>query len=241
MQSASTQTPGAAAERLRKTRRRLISTLAAPVLAAGVGTLPLAARKRRKNPRVKTRRVTRTFANGGQIRIPARVNEIGAATPYPASINVSGLAGGRVTNVTVTLKGLSHGTGREVCVMLARDTTNAILMVKTGGPKAISNVTLTFDDAAEFTLPLETAVSSGRFQPTSNEVAENLHFYFPPPAPLPSGNSLLSAFRGLEAEGSWRLYVADSVGAVDGAIAGGWELTITADVPKKRKKNRKKR
>lgn len=104
MQSASKLTAGAAAERLRKTRRRLIATLAAPVLSAGVGTLPLAARKRRKKPRVRTRRVTRTYANDGQIRIPARLNEIGPANPYPASIAVRDLAGGRVTSVTVTIK-----------------------------------------------------------------------------------------------------------------------------------------
>jgi hypothetical protein len=241
MQSASNQTPGAAAERLQKTRRRLIAAMAAPVLASAADALPLAARKRSKKPRVKTQRVTRTYVNDGQISIPAQVGGIGPANPYPASIAVQDLAGGRVTNVTVTIKNLTHEVDREVGVMLAKDTITTVLMVRTGGLVDVIDATLTFDDLADSALPVNAPLASGRFQPTMNLAAANLVFYFPAPAPLPSGNSLLSAFQGIEANGSWRLYVADGAVGLDGAVAGGWELTITADVPKKRKKKRKKR
>lgn len=241
MPSASKRTPSEAAAHVWRTRRRLVASLAAPVLAVGAGTLPLAARKRRKKPKVKTTRVTRTYVNDGQIRIPAQAGGIGPANPYPASIAVTDLAGGRVANVTVTIKDLSHDVDREVCVMLARDTINTVLMVKTGNLSDAINLTLTFDDLADSALPLNTPLASGRFQPTMNLAVASLPFYFPAPAPAPSGNSLLSAFQGIDPNGSWRLYVADGAVGLDGAIAGGWELTITADVPKKRKKKRKKR
>ena len=243
MQSASNDTAGEAAARLRTTRRLLIAAVAAPVLAAGTGRLPLAARKRkrRKKPKAKIRRVTRTYVNDGQIRIPAQVAGIGPGNPYPASIAVQDLAGGRVTNVTVTIKNLTHLVDREVCVMLAKDTVNAVLMVKTGNLVDVIDVTLTFDDLADTALPVNAPLVSGRFQPTMNLAASSLVFYFPAPAPQPSGNSLLSAFQGADANGSWRLYVADGALGLDGMIAGGWELTITADMPKQRKKKRKKR
>lgn len=50
------------------------------------------------------------------------------------------------------------------------------------------------------------------------------------PAPLPTGNTALSTFDGLDPNGDWRLFVVDEVFSADGAVSGGWELTITAEV-----------
>jgi hypothetical protein len=52
------------------------------------------------NPSVTT---TTTFNSSGGITIPSQ----GAGSPYPSTINVSGM-NGTVTNVTVTLKNLTH-------------------------------------------------------------------------------------------------------------------------------------
>ena len=241
MQSSRKEPPGAAGG-LARTRRQVIAALAVPVLATGTVISPLAARKRRKKkPKAKTRRVTRTYVNGGQIRIPGNAGELGRADPYPSSLVVADLKGGTVRHVSVTVKGLTHGTGDEVLLMLAKDTTNAVLMVRTGGKAPVNNATITFDDLAATTLPLATALVSGQFQPTLNDALTSLPFHFPTPAPELNGNSLLSAFQGADPNGSWRLYAADRAIGGDGAISGGWELTITADVPKARKKRRKQR
>jgi hypothetical protein len=125
--------------------------------------------------------------------------------------------------------------------MLAKDTTNAVLMGLAGFDETMAGVTLTFDDAATNALPQATTIISGRYQPTNFIPLVNLKDYFRAPAPLPSGNTRLSAFRGLGANGAWRLYVSDGALGTNGAIAGGWELAITADVPRKRKKKKKKR
>ena len=223
-----------------QSRRRLLAdavlvAVGAHVVASGTAD----AGKRKKKP--ATRTITRSFVNDGQIRVPANLNGSGAANPYPASITVAGLKGATVRSVTVTLKGVSHESGRELNVMLAKDTTNAILMGEAGGFNAFAGVTFIFDDTAENALPKSTTLVSGRFQPTSFINREFLPNYFRAPAPVPSGNSLLSAFRGADPNGSWRLYASDSVIAIDGSISGGWELTITADVPMKRKKKKKKR
>lgn len=218
-----------------RTRRQVVIFVAAAVVSAG-GTAATRARKRKKKP--KSVSVTRTFVNDGQIRIPAIIEGLGAANPYPAPITVEGFRG-VVTHVTVTLKGISHEQSYQVEVMLAKDTTNAVLMGRTGGTESMADVTLTFDDAATRALPQTAAITSGRYQPTNFIALVDLPAYFRAPAPLPSGNTSLAAFDGLDPNGTWRLYVTDGALNTDGAISGGWELTITADVPKKRKKKKR--
>lgn len=221
-----------------RSRRRLLADAGLVACAAlGAAKATADAGKRKKKP--STRTITRTFVNDGQIRVPANFNGGGAANPYPASITVSGMNGATVSSVTVTLKDVSHESGRELNVMLAKDTTNAILMGAAGGYNSFAGATIIFDDTAENALPQSTTLVSGRFQATSFINPEFLPNYFRAPAPLPSGNSLLSAFRGADPNGSWRLYASDSVIAIDGSISGGWELTITADVPKKKKKKKR--
>src|ERR1019366_1274260 len=69
----------------------------------------------------------------------------GLATPYPAVINVSGLAG-LVAKATVTLTNLSHGYPSDIDILLVSPTgQNSFLMAKCGGSYAINDVTLTFD------------------------------------------------------------------------------------------------
>jgi hypothetical protein len=198
--------------------------------------------RRRKKKKPSTQTVTRTYLNDGQIRVPAVAGTAGAANPFPSSITVTDLTGATLRSVTVTLKGLSYGSGDEIAVMIAKDAVNAILMGKAGGDEEIVNASITFDDNAERALPEATAIVSGQFQPTNYYSSSVLPNLFTAPAPLASGNSLLSAFRGADPNGSWRLYVTDPIiGGADGVISGGWELTVTADMPKKRKKRKKKR
>ena len=222
-------------QRSRPSRRQILSVLTAAAVGAG-RNVSVSARKGKKP---KTVSVTRSFVNDGQIRIPANVEGLGASNPYPASITVEDFPG-VVSNVVVTLKGVSHDESREVEVMLAKDTTNAVLMGLAGFDEAMTNVTLTFDDGAAFGLPKSATIVSGRYQPTNFISLMNLPSYFRAPAPLPSGNTRLAAFRGLAANGVWRLYVTDGALNTDGAISGGWGLTLTADVPKKRKKKKKR-
>ena len=179
-------------------RRRFMTLPAVAAVSAG-GSASTHARKGKKKP--KTVSVTRTFLNDGQIRIPANDGGQGAANPYPAAITVEDFPG-VVTSVTVTLKGISHDESREVEVMLAKDTTNAVLMGLAGFDETMAGVTLMFDDAATNALPQATTIISGRYQPTNFIPLVNLKDYFRAPAPLPSSNTRLSAFRGLGANGA---------------------------------------
>jgi subtilisin-like proprotein convertase family protein len=148
-------------------------------------------------------------------------------TPYPSSIGVSGVPG-VITKVTVTLNNITHTFPDDIDVLLVSPTgANAIIMSDVGGNPDANNVTLTLDDAAPSPLPDIGPLVSGTFKPTNNAPAET----FPPPAPAPSGGSLLSAFNGADPNGVWRLFVIDDSLSDFGSIAGGWCLTITTEVP----------
>ena len=73
------------------------------------------------------------FSNPAAITIPATGTGPGAANPYPSTIVVSGLPG-TITNMTVTLTGMSHTFPDDVDVMLVGPGgQSAILMSDQGG------------------------------------------------------------------------------------------------------------
>ncbi|HKS42191.1 MAG TPA: HYR domain-containing protein [Blastocatellia bacterium] len=156
---------------------------------------------------------------------PITINAGGPATPYPSNISISGETG-IVTGVTVTLNNFGHTFPDDVDVLVVGPGgQNAIIMSDVGGGTAVSNITLTFDDAAATSLTSAPLVS-GTFKPTNLEGGTEV---FPPPAPVPSGGSALSVFNGTDPNGVWSLYVLDDTGGDGGTIAGGWCLNVTTE------------
>jgi uncharacterized delta-60 repeat protein/uncharacterized repeat protein (TIGR01451 family) len=149
----------------------------------------------------------------------------GLATPYPAVININGLAG-LVTKATVTLTNLNHTWPSDIDALLVSPTgQNSFLMAKCGSSYTINDVTLTFDDAASSSLPQFSQIVSGTYRPTSYALATPP---FPaestPPPPYGVG---LSAFNGSNPNGAWSLYLIDDTPGNIGAISNGWVLNLT--------------
>jgi uncharacterized repeat protein (TIGR01451 family)/uncharacterized delta-60 repeat protein len=160
-----------------------------------------------------------------------KINDAVSATPYPSVINVSGLAG-QVVKVTTTLTNFNHSWPNDVDVLLVSPPTpdsatgrKSYLMTKCGSSYIVTNLTLTFDDAAATSLPHFAPLVSGTNQPTSYALAT------PPfPAastPPPPYNTNLSVFNGINPNGAWSLYVLDDTLGNDGAISNGWVLNLT--------------
>ena len=172
-----------------------------------------------------------TFSNNTAVTIPTA----GAGVPYPSNITVSGLSG-TISNVTVTLKNLSHTFPSDV----------GMLLVGPGGQKFIvldgviggspwSNITYTLTDSAAGLIPNSGAPVSGTFKPTSYFAGD----VFPAPAP-PGPNqtpatagtaTFASVFNGANPNGTWSLYLFDFAAGDGGSMAGGWDLTITTATP----------
>ena len=154
---------------------------------------------------------------------PITINSVGAASPYPSTLNVS-LPASTISSMTVTLNGFSHAFPDDVDVLLvAPSGQNAIIMSDVGGGSPVGPVTLTLDDAASTSLPDAGPLVSGTFKPTNINSLET----FPAPAPTPSGGSALSVFNGISPNGTWSLYIVDDSGGDAGSISGGWCLDLT--------------
>ena len=173
---------------------------------------------------------TPVFANTSGITI----NDDNPASPYPATIAVSGLAG-NIAKVTATLVGVTHSFPSDVSVLLVGPQGQAVvLMSHAGGSASISNTRLTFDDAAAAVLPQFAFINDGAYQPTDYKSSDS---YFqagqaggPPVAPY---SHALNAFTNTDPNGTWSLFVQDDPGtpAPNGAIAGGWVLSIATTGP----------
>ena len=151
----------------------------------------------------------------------------GTVAPYPSPLAVSGLSGA-ISQLTVTLHGLSHTWPDDLDVLLVGPQGQSVLLLSdAGGGNDVTNLTLTFDDAALASLPDDDALTSGRWQPTDFEADTSL----PAPAPAAPFGSALSVFNGSNPNGTWQLYIADDYASDDGGtLAEGWSLTfVTAE------------
>jgi uncharacterized repeat protein (TIGR01451 family) len=162
---------------------------------------------------------TRVFTNPASITIV----DGGIASPYPSSITVTGMVG-TVSKITALVSNLYHPSPDDVDMLLAGPTgATTMLMSDCGGGNFITNVTLTFDDAAASSLPDSTLVGSGTYKPTNFLVADLV----PNPAPSSPWGSTLAAFNGTNPNGLWSLYLVDDLSIYSGALKSGWQLAIT--------------
>jgi subtilisin-like proprotein convertase family protein len=162
---------------------------------------------------------TRSFTNATAITIPL----LGAATPYPSTINVAGL-GGTISSLTLTLRGITHTWPDDLDVLLVGPAGQKVLVLSdVGGGNGLNSVTITLSDAAAAALPDTGAIVSGTYKPTDFDPTSDT---FAAPAPAGPYASTLSAFNGQSPNGTWSLYVFDD-GAGDQGSMAGWNLTIT--------------
>ena len=106
---------------------------------------------------------TNVFTNTGIIFI----NNNTIATPYPSTINVSGV-GGTLVKATMSVTNMTHRTPIDINMLLvAPGGQDTVLMSHAGAEFSIKSVTLNFDDAASTSLPQNTIIVSGTNKPTA--------------------------------------------------------------------------
>ena len=98
-----------------------------------------------------------------------------------------------------------------------------LIVARAENRNAVNNVTFTIDDDALSMLPQNGTITSGTFQPSVYGANSNVPTPAPQTAPYPTA---LSAFDGINPNGTWRLWVHDTFGGHPAVINGGWELTI---------------
>lgn len=161
---------------------------------------------------------TSAFGSSAFISVP----DASPATPYPATVFVSGVTA-TVERVVVTLSNVTHSAPADLDVLLVGPGgQKVILMSDAGGRPGVNNVTLTFDDASELSLPDFGIFVTESYRPTNFGEGDS----FAAPAPAGPYASALGAFRGTDPNGAWSLYVMDDSPGDAGFVAGGWGLTF---------------
>jgi uncharacterized repeat protein (TIGR01451 family) len=164
-----------------------------------------------------------SFVSTNSIIIP----DHGAAFPYPSIINISG-ATGFVHSVTVTLHGVTHSYPSDINALLVNPAgASTLLMSHAGGAHGITNVVITFDDAAPAHLPSQGQITNGTYQPSQYGAIVSI----PQPAVVAPYSSTLAALSGIDPNGPWSLYILDDSVGDAGAISGGWSLDINTISP----------
>jgi hypothetical protein len=107
--------------------------------------------------------LTTSYTNSATIVI----NDHAIASPYPSVINVTnGL--GSILKATLTLTNLWHNSPGDIDAVLVPPAQQAVLfMAHAGAQNAITNTTLTFDDAASTSLPQSGQIISGTNKPSA--------------------------------------------------------------------------
>lgn len=163
-----------------------------------------------------------TFTNSEQITIAA---DYGKATPYPSTIEVSGL-GGIVTDVDVTLHEAVHQHFEDFDIVLVSPTGRRVLLASDTCAGEV-DATLTLDEDADV-LPESAPCQSARYAPADYEPEGDVD----EADPAPDGSGL-DDLTDEDPNGTWELYVYDDreTSPDDGRIEGGWSLDIEVRDP----------
>jgi len=159
-----------------------------------------------------------TVSQANAIVIP----KAGPGTPYPSTIEISDVRGA-ITDVNVTLDGLTHGFPTDLDVLLAGpDGTAVALMGGVGGFNDVTDLTVTFDDTGA-PMKENRQIADGTYRPSS---IANEAFDGPPPAPTGPYGTALSVLNGTDPNGTWQLFVFDDSARDGGQITDGWALHL---------------
>lgn len=176
-----------------------------------------------------TQSVMTTFSN--DIPVHCGDGRRARALPYASTIPVEGMVGA-ITDVNVTLSGVTHDNPDDLDILLVGPSGKRILLLSDAGgtPNAV-NINMTFDDEAEAVVPDDGPLTHGRVRPTNFGIGDTLpdlpEIY---PSPPPAGAATLaSVFNGTRPNGVWKLYIVDDAIKYPGNISFGWSIDITAD------------
>lgn len=145
----------------------------------------------------------------------------GAATPYPSTLDISGIDG-PIQSVVFRM-GVSHSYCNDLDVLLVSpDGRGVVVMSDVGGTTPASVSQLEIGDGYAAPIPASLAGFTVVFaHPTDNTPADS----FPLPAPQGGYGTTMSHFNGGPPNGTWKLFVVDDAFPDSGSIPH-WQLFI---------------
>ncbi len=168
-----------------------------------------------------------TTFTGGAVTI----RDDNTGSPSPSNLSVSGLVG-RVQDMKARINGLTHGFVDDVGALLHSPDDLKIRLFCGGTDGSASTASLTFDDAASIIFP-----SSGASLPTGTYRPWDYYGSFDA-VDNPSGRTFtgdtdlkelaltMGEFRGVPANGTWKLFMQDFSPGDAGSLSS-WQLSFT--------------
>lgn len=163
--------------------------------------------------------VAATYSYNSAVNVPGfpfNIVGTGPASVFPIEIAVSG-AQPVTTDVDLVLTGLKHSFGDDLAIALQGPTGLAVLILTDAGGNSNFNGTYTFSQGA----PL---LNDGTYGNTSTNIPAGTYspstFGFNPIANLLTSGSSLSAFNGLDPNGTWKLWIWDDNVGNTGSLQG---------------------
>lgn len=222
---------------LRRNRPVIGVTVLAMVFAL-VGTQVMPAKTKAAPRAEQTPETTHAlFTNANPISIPSS----GQASPYPSTINVSGLTGtiaNTAGSVKVTLNGFSHTFPDDVGMVLVGPTGAAFNIcdgpTSDEGEQPASNITFTLSDTGNAAVPNDDPLVNN----TTYKPGDYYGDTYPAPGPVlnytspptQGAGTFSSVYGGTNPNGAWNLYIVDFLTGDMGGVSGGWSLEISTGV-----------
>ncbi|MBV9761658.1 MAG: Ig-like domain repeat protein [Acidobacteriaceae bacterium] len=174
-----------------------------------------------------------TYCNPGTITISASSK---VPQQYPSRVLVQNIAG-VVSNVTVTLDGVTYSDSQDLEMMLAgpNSSNNIVFWGNAGGDGAISNQNYTIADGGS-PISASNTPSSGTYSPTVYSSPYTIAFAAPAPASPnlapPTGTATLnSQFDNTSPNGYWSFYVMEPSAGGDHGSVGEHCINLTITPP----------
>jgi subtilisin-like proprotein convertase family protein len=147
----------------------------------------------------------------------------GPASPYPFAIPVSGKVG-KVADLNVVLSGVTQQFMEDLDILLvAPNGAKALILSDRCVSAFVTNNTYTLDDEAATAFPTGATCPSGTYQPADTGAGDT----FAAPAPAGPYTPALSAFDGLDPNGTWNLFITDDLGGGNGFFINDPTLVFT--------------
>ncbi|HEX2088238.1 MAG TPA: hypothetical protein VHF89_21300, partial [Solirubrobacteraceae bacterium] len=175
--------------------------------------------------------ITITSAGTPPITISSGSQAHGAASPFPAELEVVSGERAIITDLDVLLDGLTHQDGDHVDMFLEGPGGQRAWLMSDVCPGAHKLMEWKIDDEAAAPFGGEEACAPGTFRPVNRDQGGFDFDTFPAGAPGLPGSTSLSAFDLVEPDGTWRLWIQDDEEGRAGFIADGWSLEIDTRAP----------
>jgi subtilisin-like proprotein convertase family protein len=151
---------------------------------------------------------------------------LGPASTFPITFTVTGQ--GSVTDVNLQLTGLSHNWASDIGIALQKVGGPAILLMTDAGSWAdFDNANIKFDQDAASALSVFYGFNPG-YNIASSDYKPSTYGFNPLAWLLTSGNDL-DLFNGLDANGTWNLWIWDDGFGTKGTLASA-TLQIESDL-----------